>query len=110
MRKIHGVKPAGHAAVAHDDGNGSNYRYDDCHCIDSCDVMNCELDIYTFNQFHHFKSCEKIIIASPSIEDSIPPIEPSKAFNLTLYFGSRLLNNKQHLIELNQICHRIDDL
>ena len=37
MRKIHGVKPSGHAAVAHDDDNGSSYRYEDCHFINICD-------------------------------------------------------------------------
>ena len=90
--KIHGVKPSpGHAAVANDDGDGSSYRYEDCRCDDSGDVMNCDNDIYTFHHIHHGKSCEKIIIASSSIEESIPPIEPSKAFNLTLFFGSRLL-------------------
>jgi len=108
--KIHRVKPSGHAALTHYDGNGSNYRYEDCHCIDCGDVKNCENDIYTFHHIHHGKSCEKIIIASSSVEGSIPPIEPSKAFNLTLFFGSRLLNNQQHLIELNRICLRIDEL
>jgi len=107
------VKPSGHAAVAHDDRNGSSYhgyRYEDCRCDDSGDVMNCEHDIYTFNHIHHCKSCEKIIIASSSIEGSISPMEPSKVFNLTLYFGSRLLNNKQHLIELNQMCRNLNEL
>ena len=110
--KIHGVKPSGHShtAVAHGDNNGSSYRYEDCHCDDSGDVMNCDKDIYTFHHIHHNKSCEENISASPSVEESIPPIEPSKAFNLTLFFGSRLLDNKQHLIELNQICLRVDDL
>jgi hypothetical protein len=37
-------------------------------------------------------------------------MEPSKAFNLTLYFGSRLLDNKQHLIDLNQIYRSLNDL
>ena len=37
-------------------------------------------------------------------------MEPSKAFNLTLYFGSRLLYNQQHLIELNQMCSSLNDL
>ena len=110
MRKIHGVKPSGHADVARDDDNGSSYRYEDCHCINICDEMNCDNDIYPFHQFYHGKSCEKIIIASSSIEESIPPMEPSKAFNLTLFFGSRLLYNQQHLIELNRMCSSLNDL
>jgi hypothetical protein len=104
------VKPSGHAAVAHCDGNGSSYRYEDCHCDDSGDVMNCDNDIYTFHHIHHGSSFEKIIIASPCVEESILPMEPSKAFNLTLFFGSRLLDNKQHLIELNQMCTSLNDL
>jgi len=67
---MHGVNPSGHAALTHDDGNGSNYRYEDCYCDDSCDVKNCEHDIYTFNHIHHGKYCEKIIILSSSVEET----------------------------------------
>ncbi len=53
--KIHGMKPSGHAAEAHCDGNGSSYRYEDCNCDDSGDVMNCDNDIYTFHHIHHME-------------------------------------------------------
>jgi len=96
----HEVQPSSHDATNGDDDISSNYE--DCQCDDSTDVMNCGNNSYTFHHIHNDKSYGNSSV-SPIVEES------TKVFNLTLTFGSRLLDNKQYLIELSHMCQRIND-
>jgi len=87
-----------------------DFNYEDCDCDNSGDVMNCDNDSYTFHHIHHDKAYGNSSVPPATAEDSIPPIGSTKVFNLTLYFGSRLLENEQYLMELSHMCRRINDL